>query len=53
MRWTPGPKALGGLGRGPTARVCGQIQHFWVEREPWGLAQFPTLVELLLAGSCL
>ena len=33
------------VGRGPTAWVCGWSQHFWVEREPQGLAQFPTLVE--------
>lgn len=50
----PRPKGSGrgGLGRGPTAWVCGQSQHSWVEREPQGLAQLPTLAELLLAGSC-
>lgn len=34
------------------ARVSGQSPHFWVEREPQGLAQLPTWVELGLAGSC-
>lgn len=43
----------GGPGSSLMVWVCGQRQHFWVEREPWGLAQLPTRGRVWLAGSCL